>query len=284
MSSIIVPEGAQPSDDAFAPLPTADELAAQQHAQPADPDPTPEPKKVEDDFELPGKFEGKSVREIVESYTNLEAELGRKAQEVGTLRGLTDQLLELKRTEDLTQHGGQPAPQSEVTADDLLNDPQGAITGVAQAATSETNSRVDKLEHELAMRDFHAKHPTFIEDQTDPDFQAFVQGSAYRQGLAAKAVSQDLIAADELWTAWEEVKASRTAATEQDPEPKQEQEEAEEAATAIASRGGESIGDQPAKAISREALIRKRIEDPEGYYDPAFQEYMTNMYKRGLVK
>ena len=43
--------------------------------------------------ELPSKFKGKSITDIVSSYENLEKELGRKGQEIGELRQLTDQIL-----------------------------------------------------------------------------------------------------------------------------------------------------------------------------------------------
>ena len=33
--------------------------------------------------EIPSKFAGKSTEDIIDSYTNLEKELGRKAQDVG---------------------------------------------------------------------------------------------------------------------------------------------------------------------------------------------------------
>ena len=40
-------------------------------------------------FEVPDKFSGKSVEDIVKSYQNLEQELGRKSQEIGELRNLS---------------------------------------------------------------------------------------------------------------------------------------------------------------------------------------------------
>ena len=44
--------------------------------------------------ELPKKFQGKSSSEIAEAYENLEKELGRKGQEIGELRKLTDSYLQ----------------------------------------------------------------------------------------------------------------------------------------------------------------------------------------------
>jgi hypothetical protein len=257
MSNILVNEGNQPEAGAFAELPTADQLAARgTNPNVVDNIPaTPDPTSVDDG--IPEKFKGKSAAEIAQSYANLEAELGRKSQEVGSLRGLTDQLLELKRTEDLTNNGGQPTP-TEVTADDLLADPRNAIRTVAAEETSQTNSRVDALEAQLALKAFEDRYPTFRQDQTDEKFQDFVQKSNYRSNLAGKA-------------------AQGTGTVTQ-------QADALESAQAIASRGGSETDVSHEKPISRQVLINKRIEDPDGYYDPAFQAYITEMYQKGLVK
>ena len=48
----------------------------------------------EEEHELPKKFQGKSATEIAEAYDNLEKELGRKGQEIGELRKLTDSYLQ----------------------------------------------------------------------------------------------------------------------------------------------------------------------------------------------
>ena len=49
---------------------------------------------IQEEAELPKKFQGKSSTEIVEAYENLEKELGRKGQEIGELRKLTDSYLQ----------------------------------------------------------------------------------------------------------------------------------------------------------------------------------------------
>jgi hypothetical protein len=282
MSNILVNEGNQPEAGAFAELPTADQLAARgTNPNVVDNIPaTPDPTSVDDG--IPEKFKGKSAAEIAQSYANLEAELGRKSQEVGSLRGLTDQLLELKRTEDLTNNGGQPTP-TEVTADDLLADPRNAIRTVAAEETSQTNSRVDALEAQLALKAFEDRYPTFRQDQTDEKFQDFVQKSNYRSNLAGKAAQGDLAAADELWSAYADVRDAGTS-QEENTETVTQQADALESAQAIASRGGSETDVSHEKPISRQVLINKRIEDPDGYYDPAFQAYITEMYQKGLVK
>ena len=50
--------------------------------------------EAEVESNVPSKFANKSTEEIIDSYTNLEKELGRKAQEVGELRKLSDSFLQ----------------------------------------------------------------------------------------------------------------------------------------------------------------------------------------------
>jgi len=59
--------------------------------------------------EIPDKFAGKSVEDIVKSYQNLEQELGRKSQEIGELRQLSDSFLkaEISRNEPQTSQATQ---------------------------------------------------------------------------------------------------------------------------------------------------------------------------------
>ena len=48
--------------------------------------------------ELPPKFQGKSVDDIINSYVNLEQQYGRQGNELGELRKLTDSLIQKKST------------------------------------------------------------------------------------------------------------------------------------------------------------------------------------------
>ena len=83
--------------------------------------------------DVPDKFKGKSISDVIESYTQLESEYGRRNSEVGSLRKLTDQLLELgdKKQEKAA------TPKEKVDVDTLLNDPDAAINA---AATCDSNS------------------------------------------------------------------------------------------------------------------------------------------------
>ena len=70
------------------------------------------------EYELPEKFRGKSQKDIVDMYSNLEKELGRKGQEVGELRKLADEFLRSKVNQQ------EPEPEEDV---DFYEDPKAAV-------------------------------------------------------------------------------------------------------------------------------------------------------------
>tara|TARA_S200002703_G_scaffold19544_2_gene15839 strand:- start:328 stop:1149 length:822 start_codon:yes stop_codon:yes gene_type:complete len=267
------------NDQELGPIPTDAEIKAMAQG-------SPEPQAIEQSRTqeperpswLPEKF--KSAEDFARSYTELEQELGRKGQELGSLRTLNEQLLD--RSYEPVQ--GQEPSWDDVDVDDVLNAPGQTIANVAQnvsqEASRQANSRIDQLEAQLALDAFAKRHPSYQQDQESPEFQDFVSGSTYRSNLAKKLVNNgDLDAAEELWSAWEEhSEAVNTIQTEVEPE-------AAEAAEGMATRGGgEASADAGPRPISRKELQRIRIEDEQRYYSPQFQEYVKYMYSKKLVK
>ena len=115
--------------------------------------------------ELPDKFKGKSVTEIVSSYENLEKELGRKGQEIGELRQLTDQILKQQIT---TQT--ETAEEEEV---DFFDDPN---TAVSKAIENHPKFREFEEQQKVqsaqaTTRQLEAAHPDYLEVVADPKFQ-----------------------------------------------------------------------------------------------------------------
>lgn len=88
--------------------------------------------------DLPAKYKGKSVSEIVEMHRNAEKRLGEIQNELGVTRGLVSDLASIQRS--------QPAPstedqdeQIELTSDDLLRDPVAGITKIVSAQTRQAD-------------------------------------------------------------------------------------------------------------------------------------------------
>jgi hypothetical protein len=87
-----------------------------------------EPSEASQDPLKGTKFEGKGIEEILDSYNNLQSAYGRMANDLGTQRKLTDQLLDLKRDNDL-QSNAQQDSLPKVDPAQLLDDPTQALDG-----------------------------------------------------------------------------------------------------------------------------------------------------------
>ena len=95
-------EEQQPTEDVFAEEPQQQEETQEQ--------------------ELPDKYRGKSVEELVRMHQEAEKLLGRQSSEVGELRQVVDSYIQ-------TQLAQQNAPQQEETVDDVdfFTDPEAAV-------------------------------------------------------------------------------------------------------------------------------------------------------------
>ena len=242
--------------------------------------PTPEP--VQDD--VPEKYRGKSLHDIIEMHRNAESELGRKNNEIGVVRKLADELIGVRALEQRTRENP-PPPTKPLTADRLLENPEDAILDVVKReATSRTEAlenRTRDLESELMVERFEKRHPGFQETMATPEFGAFVQGSNYRRKLASAAAAGDFDAADDLFGLYEEAKTSAPAA------PKAEDGVAAARKATLAKSGGSSAsGVVPSndgkKIFSRTELMEMRIKRPDEF--DARQEEILAAYREKRVR
>ena len=149
--------------------------------------------------ELPSKFKGKSITDIVSSYENLEKELGRKGQEVGELRQLTDQILKQQLTTN--QNGTNQEPQEKEEEVDFFDNPDKAVSKAI-----ENHPKFRQFEEQQAVQQANvttqqlkAAHPDYLEIVGDGKFQEWVKESPIRTQLYVQAHnSYDLNSAMEL--------------------------------------------------------------------------------------
>jgi hypothetical protein len=238
--------------------------------------------------DLPAKYQGKSLEEVIEIARALESDRGRLANEVGGLRKLTDQVLGLAqnaRFQPAPQQHEKPAP---VTSEDLLSRPEETVTEIAKRVADERGSasetRLGNLEARLALDSFQRKYPDFEQTMGDPKFQQWVSESPYRQKIAnAAAQKGDFDAADELFGLYA---ASNPAAEK----PKQTDPLEAARQAGLARKGGSSAaGVAPSsandgkKVYSRNELIDMRINKPEEFNSRYASEFLP-AYKEGRVK
>lgn len=233
---------------------------------------TPEP--VEElSYEIPDKFKEKSLEDVIQSYTELEKEFGRKNNEVGELRKLTDQLL---RQELIKK---EPEERKKVDFDSLVDDPDTAISEAVanNPVLKEMQANWEKTQRGIQQEKFEVKHPDYMDVVQSDGFVKFIQESPIRTDLYQRAnTGYDYQAADELLTLYKQL---HSVAQKEATEIKQAKKEQvmKDAAVEKGSSGAVS-----AKKYRRSDLIRMRMEDPDRF--AAMGEEIRLAYKEGRVK
>ena len=229
--------------------------------------------------ELPSKFQGKSMTDIVSSYENLEKELGRKGQEIGELRKLTDGILQQQLTTN--QNGTQAQEVYEEDEPDFFDDPnkavEKAISNHPKFREFEEQQKVQAAQ--VTTQKLKTAHPDYLEIVGDPKFQEWVKDSPIRTQLYVSAHNYDYNSAQELLGNWKERQMiSNTSVAEAN--------KAEKRTTALKNSSGVSRTSSEStagKKIYRRAdLIRLRTNDPQRY--ESLQDEILQAYAQGRVK
>tara|TARA_R110000744_G_scaffold198006_1_gene317207 strand:- start:320 stop:1120 length:801 start_codon:yes stop_codon:yes gene_type:complete len=233
---------------------------------------------VQDDiieYELPKKFKGKSMEDIVGSYENLEKELGRKGSEIGELRKLTDGILK--------QQISTPQAEQETYEEekDFFDDPNAAVS---KAIDNHPKFREFEEQQKVQVasaitQKLEAVHPDYLDVVSDVKFQEWVQESPIRTKLYVSAHNYDYDSANELIGNWKERSLiTNTAEAEQAKGAKRS--EALKAGKSVSRGSSESTAGK--KIYRRADLIRLKTSDPERYVD--LQDEILSAYADGRVK
>ena len=224
---------------------------------------------------LPEKYQGKSLEEVVQMHQEAEKLLGRQSSEVGELRKVVD---------DYISSQAQPsAPQQTVEPEDDIDyftDPQAAVNRAIEnhpkIREAEEYSTQYKKQASLAM--LQSKHPDMQEILGDPKFAEWIKASKIRTQLFVAADQQyDADSADELFTLWKERKtvAQQTANVE-----KQARKQSLKAANTGNARG--SAEGSRKKVYRRADIIKLMKNDPDRYQ--ALADEIMAAYAEGRVK
>lgn len=225
--------------------------------------------ETQNEPELPDKFQGKSATEIASAYENLEKELGRKGQEIGELRKLTDSIL---------QQQVKPEEPEEV---DFFDDPEAAVRKIINSDPRFKEMQQQSQQQQAAMtaQQLQQTHPDFQDIVQDQGFQEWVQGSKIRQQLYVNADSYDFDSANELLTTWKE-RQLIAKTKEVEVEKESQRKSALKSGKGVSKASGESTSGK--KIYRRADLIRLKQTDPRRY-DSLADEIMQ-AYAEGRVK
>ena len=213
---------------------------------------------------IPSKFAGKSQQEIIDSYTNLEKELGRKAQEVGELRKLSDSFLQAEVARTNNPQNNTPLETEDNAEVDFFDDPNKAVNDMI-----EKHPRFQEFQQFQAQQaqagakaQLEQKHPDFTDVVQDKGFQEWVQDSPIRMQMFQAADSYNFDAANELLSNWKDRSMiSKTQEVKQQAETNRK-DALKAGSTESRSSSASSAG---GKTYRRADLIRLKMENPSRY-------------------
>jgi len=230
---------------------------------------------TEQEYAVPDKFAGKSLEDVINSYENLEKELGRKAQEVGELRKLSDSFLQSQMQQNLQKNEVEEEPT------DFFDDPNAAVNkAIENHPKFQEFQRFQQQQAQVAAKtQLETAHPDYTSIVQDKGFLDWVQGSKIRQQLFQAADAYNYDAANELLTTWKD-----RAMINKTQEVKEQAEADRQAALkAGKTESRASTGSKgSSKTYRRADLIRLKIQDPAKYESMESEIYKA--YSEGRVK
>lgn len=229
------------------------------------------------------RFAGKTREQVIEMYSNLDSHAGRLANSLGqTQNQLTEALAVAKRNADIRDNTNAPADKA-VNAMELLADPNKALNDLLDKHTtkikSEYDTRINRLEGELARSRFERNHPDAQQLFNDPAVAQFAQGTPLRASLAQRAVQGDAQAADALLTEFKQYKSTvaEPAASKGAGEAANISLESGRSSTDAASGSG-------GRVYTRSEIRNLLQTDPEKYYSDAVQSALMTAHREGRVR
>lgn len=261
-----IDEGDEPQqeDEEFASFEDAQEEAT----------PEAEPVQEDDEDDIPEKYKGKSVKDIVRMHQEAERAIGKQGSEVGELRRIVDDFV---RAQTVTKQQQAPEVEDEV---DFFTDPDKAIARAIEKhpKVREAEQLSAQMKKAEALANLKAAHPDFTEVVNDGSFAEWVNKSKVRQELFSRADrSYDFDAANELLTTWKE----RSQVVNQTKEvEKVQRKQAVKTASTGATKGS---GETASKKTYRRADIIELMRTNPDRYEQLAPEIMQ-AYAEGRVK
>ena len=229
-----------------------------------------------DSFSMPEKFQEKSAEEIAKSYTELEQELGRKNNEVGELRKLTDQYIHqelTRRTNDDPKQESEP----DVAFEDLVENPDKVLKSIVQKELEKVNKRFEEQDSTRRAEKFLEANPDYNEISQSSEFYNWANSTSYRVKQLQAARHGDFDAAEEILQSYRDQAKSLQGAAKQGEQVKRDK------ALKAASSETSGTGQVPGKVWTKKELRNLLMTDPEAYYGSLAPE-IEQAYREGRVK
>lgn len=228
------------------------------------------------DDDIPEKYRGKSLKEVVQMHQEAEKLMSRHSSEVGELRRVVDDYISSQKP---------VAPQKTETVEtedelDYFTNPQAAVYRAIEnhPKIKEAEQYTADYKKQAALAELQNRHPDMQSILQDEKFAEWIKASKIRTQLFVEADQQyNAEAANELFDLWKERKA--VAEQTVSVEKKARKQALKEASTGSAKGSAEG---QSRKVYRRADIIRLMQEDPKRY--AAMSDEIFKAYAEGRVK
>ena len=227
------------------------------------------------DSDIPERYRGKSLKEVVQMHQEVEKVMSRHSAEVGELRQVVGQYISNQSPPQAPQQDVEP--ESDI---DYFTDPQGAVNRAIEnhPKIREAAKYTEDYRKQAALAALGNKHPDMQTILQDPKFADWIKASKIRTQLFVEADQQyNADAADELFSLWKDRKtvAQQTARVE-----KQARKQQLKAANTGKAQGSAETASK--KIYRRADIIKLMNSDPARYQ--ALSGEILQAYAEGRVK
>ena len=231
------------------------------------------------DDNIPDKFRGKSLGEVIDMYGNLERVLGRQGHEYGQLKTLADQLLQKQ-----LEAPAAGSETSEVDGDALLEKPDEVIGSLINnhPVIKKLDTTLVKLTRATSQQAFESNHGPATDWMNNEGFVAWIQKNPERTRRFNHANENfDFGVADDLVSTYKEVQGVQQEAVNEQRDAARRQASSPQAGAG--SSAAQANGAARKKPIfSRAQLIELNMRDPARY--KAMSKEITAAYAEGRVR
>jgi hypothetical protein len=233
-------------------------------------DPPKEEPKVED---IPDKYKGKSLKDIVAMHQEAEKLIGRQGSEVGELRKVVDDFIKTQTAKESKVN------EPTVSDDDFFVEPKTAVNRAIDnhPAIKQAQEQALLMKREQTLAQLRSEFPNVQDIVQSSDFADWIKSSKVRTELFARAETQfDYDSAKELLSTWNEKQSITKKVAETSKVDREQQLKAAD----IGSNNGttESVAK---KKYRRSDIIKLMQTDPDRY-DAMSNEIMA-AYREGRV-
>ena len=229
--------------------------------------------------DIPAKYAGKTLEEVIEMHQNVEQALGKQGSEVGEQRKLIQSLLEAQNKAQSTIE--EPQEEQASFEDVFYDDPKKAVNQAIENHPDVLKARrqIAEQEHQQKLGVLEKAYPDWETRVADKGFQDWVGASEIRKDIFRKADTEyrpDF--AIELFDMYDKINMVEKTKQVQ----KKEKEKSKKALrqTVSETRSTQSVGGK--KMYRRSDLINLQITDPNRYASLA--DEIQEAYAEGRVK